>query len=506
MANNSIQYTERERLNSLRNSNKPSLDNPSWDYLFNNYTKAQLQKHCRQIGINKIWLTKDKLVDAIMLKHRVLENCDNPSDQNEVTVNPLEKVLAELAEIKENMSQKEAEIDELNIMIKSAHVTINRLNDRITTLEEKLIHSDHTALPTVSVENEKILLLGDDNLYEVRISDLGEDCSVKSINDATIDLMKCWVNEKLEWIPSKCIMYCGTHDLIENDNIVSIFDDLGFLVAELKNVNENIELFVCELAPNLENDLDNKIKRFNDKLREWSTVNGIQVVNMNLHFKLGTGAIDDMCFSHENEGAMLNRYGVIRLLDAIKKQYPHLNMCISREELMKGYREGRIVDRKRENKQVQPIVRNDEIDFSKSDSVSQRGTQLSSNTHSSRPLGHPSNNQQRRNVSFNNERFRNNYYTNVAPPNHHRHSSGANAYTNRPANNSRWRDPQYNSSPHNTQHNSSMNMDRYNTRRGCYNCGEYNHRQNVCRFDHRLKCGNCGTLGHKSKMCLVFPN
>ena len=174
---------------------------------------------------------------------------------------------------------------------------------------------------------------------------------------------------------------------------------------------------------------------------------------------------------------------------------------------MKGYREGRIVGRKRENKQVQPIVRNDETDFSKNDSLSRRGTQSNNNSHSFRPLGHPSNNQQRiRNVSFHNERFRNNYSTNAGPSNHHRHSSGANAYTNGQANNSRWRDPRYDSSPHSTLDNFSMNLDRSNVRRGCYNCGEYNHRQNVCRFDHRLKCGNCGTLGHKSKMCLVFPN
>ena len=38
-------------------------------------------------------------------------------------------------------------------------------------------------------------------------------------------------------------------------------------------------------------------------------------------------------------------------------------------------------------------------------------------------------------------------------------------------------------------------------RRGCYNCGEFNHRQSMCRFDHRVKCSVCHAFGHKSRLC-----
>ena len=38
-------------------------------------------------------------------------------------------------------------------------------------------------------------------------------------------------------------------------------------------------------------------------------------------------------------------------------------------------------------------------------------------------------------------------------------------------------------------------------RKGCYNCGEYNHNVQTCRFDHKLRCTSCRKLGHKSKLC-----
>ena len=139
-------------------------------------------------------------------------------------------------------------------MLRAPQITINGLNDRIATLENKF--ASQPASTSLSTENEKTLLLGDDNLRGVRVSDLGENCSVRTIKDATIDLLKCWVDEKLDWTPSKCIIYCGTHDMIENENLVSVFDNLGALISELKSRRENIELFVCELAPIPENETD----------------------------------------------------------------------------------------------------------------------------------------------------------------------------------------------------------------------------------------------------------
>ena len=182
--------------------------------------------------------------------------------------------------------------------------------------------SSQQNVETEKPKEVKTLLLGDDNLNDVRISDLDERCSIKSIKDVNFDLMKCWVNEKLDMIPTKCIIYCGLNDLIENENVSSVLDDLGSLISEVKNRNEEVELFVSELAPSLNESIDNKISHFNDKLNQWSSVNGIEVIKVNLSFKLGTGEIDEICYESENEkaGMILNRNGALRLLSVIHKQ------------------------------------------------------------------------------------------------------------------------------------------------------------------------------------------
>ena len=45
------------------------------------------------------------------------------------------------------------------------------------------------------------------------------------------------------------------------------------------------------------------------------------------------------------------------------------------------------------------------------------------------------------------------------------------------------------------------NYNRQPQRRGCYNCGEYNHIQRNCRYDHEVKCVICNEYGHKSRFC-----
>ena len=97
----------------------------------------------------------------------------------------------------------------------------------------------------------KTLLLGDTNLIDVRATDLGEDCFVPTIKDASINLMTCWVSEKLNWCPDKCILYCGIHDILEGISPNGLLDNLGTLIAELKWINENMDICVCHLVPTL---------------------------------------------------------------------------------------------------------------------------------------------------------------------------------------------------------------------------------------------------------------
>ena len=310
--------TLNKRENNFENK-EPSIENPTREYLLKNFTKIQLQKHCRQMGISQIWVTKDKLADLIMRIHQSNLVDQASSTQDEDVTDPLEKIRLELQEIKKSMAQKDILIEELNDLLKNAHVTINRLNDRLTTLEEQVTNQPSPAAPVLC---NKTLLLGDDNLREVRLSDLEENCSVKTVNDTTMDLLKCWVSEKLEWVPDKCIIYCGMNDLIENENLNEVLDDLGSLTSELKNKNENVELFVCELAPSLKEEMNARFSAFNDKLKDWCNVNGIKLVKTNLNFMLGTGEVDEMCFDVDSEkaGVSLNRCGVQRLLTVISKQ------------------------------------------------------------------------------------------------------------------------------------------------------------------------------------------
>ena len=352
---------------------------------------------------------------------------------------------------KVKMTRKDSEIEELNEMLKTAHVTINRLNDRITRLEDQIEQQNaDTEMPT----EEKTLLLGDDNLSEVRVSDLNEQCSVKSIKDINMDLLRCWVNERLDIIPTKCIIYCGLNDLIENENIGSVLDDLGSLISELKNKNEEIDFYVCELAPSLNEDIDNKITSFNEKLNQWSHANGIKVIKTSLNFKLGTGEIDEMCYESENEKdrIQLNRYGALRLLSIINK----MCSCLGTKERAKG--------------KNADFTNQDNSPGLYSDNIHRK------NTANRRFNGQP----------FRQRNIRQNEYSRRPEYSTHHQQPFTHPYTRR-------------------QEYSNGRSDDWR-QNGCFNCGEYNHRQLNCRYDHRIRCNYCYRFGHKSRICPLQNN
>ena len=116
-----------------------------------------------------------------MKHHQSAQREEASSDRDEHTSDPLVHIQLELVSIKENLIKKDFEIDELNEMLKNAHITINRLNDRITTLEEQISQKSTPNAFHPSVE--KTLLIGDENLTNVRLSDLGTDCSEKTLKE-----------------------------------------------------------------------------------------------------------------------------------------------------------------------------------------------------------------------------------------------------------------------------------------------------------------------------------
>ena len=44
----------------------------------------------------------------------------------------------------------------------------------------------------------------------------------------------------MNWNPNKCVIYCGVHDLLDDENTLSIFDKLESLIFALRNENEDI--------------------------------------------------------------------------------------------------------------------------------------------------------------------------------------------------------------------------------------------------------------------------
>ena len=201
------------------------------------------------------------------------------------------------------------EIEELHELLKTAHVTMNKLNDRLSSLEEQvkqLQNTDTTQQPLPTCQEalsthsqpQGTLLLGDSSLITVRAFDLNNQCSVCTVKDANIDLISCWITEMLQWIPKYCILYCGLRDILDGSSPTDIFDKLGSLFASLKQVNDSMDIHipVCELAIVMGvEEFDGNINRFNNQLSTWSIDNGVSIIKTNLQFRLGAGLESTIC-------------------------------------------------------------------------------------------------------------------------------------------------------------------------------------------------------------------
>ena len=240
----------------------------------------QLQKHCRDIGITKVYVTKEKLVELIMEKHRsarssTVESGNQDDKNSEVTNSEIKNIITEL---RERMNIRDTEIEEMGELLKAANVTINKLNDRISSLEDqvKLLRENSGHGTTTTGETQGLstlsqstvprgtLLLGDSNLTAVRTSDLATGCSIRTIRGANTDLINCWVSEKLQWAPKNVVLYCGLQDIMDDMAIVDIFDKLGSLITSLKQVNDSMQIYICELAPAIKAEkYDDPINNFN---------------------------------------------------------------------------------------------------------------------------------------------------------------------------------------------------------------------------------------------------
>ena len=500
-------------------ANNASLDNPTWEYLHRNFKRTELQKHCRDIGIKKVWVTKEKLIDMILEKHSYGHSSSRPNVSENVTQDygeSLHEAIMEIQDLKEKINMRDMEIEDLNALLKSSQVTINKLNDRLSLVEEQVkeLKKATTAVQTKTTLQdssnnpplpEGTLLLGDTNFTTIRTSDLHNQCSVRTIKDANIDLMKCWVSERLHWAPKCCILYCGLQDILDRSMSADIFDKLGSLIASLKEVNEEMCIYICELTPVLKvEEYDESINIFNNQLADWSKNNGVSVIETNLQFRLGTSEVDHMCYQ-ENEGTFLNRFGIIRLLNVINKQCPLLKLHDNWKNIM--------------NQDI-PAPPPAKFLAPKSNRMNNFNNRYQEGNYRKRPthlLG-------RRSISVEEDqdyhfesRNDNDYHrryprsretqeTRITQPPRRRNglgifsSSSYEAWTQNSDATPAYIHRGQRDRPHSHLH--SLRNHEYSTHpRPCHNCGELNHSLSDCRFDYRILCNNCNTYGHKTRLC-----
>lgn len=476
--------TDAQASNSQSLDSGPSLENPTWDYLFNSFTKIELQKHCRSLGLSKIWTTKDKLVDMIMTakpssRGQADPNLDCNDEESSIS---LQNILSELREMRDKLAEKDSEIEELNTMIKAAHVTINRLSDKVTTLEEKVKESELNAAESIiysqsSSAPEQTLLIGDSNLEEILSSDLNKNCSIRTLQGATIDFANCWIKEDLDWTPSNCIIYCGVHDLMDGIDTKDMLDNLGSMISDLRARNENMKTFICELVPNLKDEnMDRKIIEYNNKLKVWAESNGISLIKTNLNFRLGTGEVNEMCF--KEDGVFLNRLGVIRLLATISKQCERFNLPEHFYDFASNHNFSK-------NVSETPQYSNKDL-FSKEQPLGMQKRQDQGQFIGNRSRAY------RDAVTGNNPRIH--VRPNIRNYQAKEHSRGFSYDRDEPNAGYRFRRHIGTGQGHNSH--------QYRQRgEGCFKCGEFNHRSDTCRYDHKVRCTICHQFGHKSKFC-----
>lgn len=151
-----------------------------------------------------------------------------------------------------------------------------------------------------------------------------------------MNLLRSWVTKKLTQIATKCVIYNGINDILEEGLPATILDNLGSLISDLVK-NNAMKIYVCQVMPMPTTpEIQTKTEDYNELLVKWGETNGIEIIKTAPIFRLGTGELDDLSFSkaeEENSGFTLNRLGAIKLLSTITKQCPDFHLCSTWDEV-----------------------------------------------------------------------------------------------------------------------------------------------------------------------------
>ncbi|KAK3894884.1 hypothetical protein Pcinc_001380 [Petrolisthes cinctipes] len=119
-----------------RDSDSP-LTHPTFDYLNDHFTKAQLQDQCRNLGIPQVWMNKDKLIEKILNKVHELHAASQYSvtESNNTQDISDEQDKENSALLCDLLANKNKEIERLNPKISEQDSYMAHLHERLATLE-----------------------------------------------------------------------------------------------------------------------------------------------------------------------------------------------------------------------------------------------------------------------------------------------------------------------------------------------------------------------------------
>lgn len=460
-----------------------SLSNPTREFLLDNFTKPQLQNHCKQLGITRgLHVKKEELIQLILDNHQRTSNDESTSDDEVTSVDisnvHIQKLISEFRDIKEKLAVKDVEIDDLYSKLQAANDTIKCLDEKVSSLErhvnadseregERDTNDGGSLTQTPRAPQRAVLLIGDGNLSHVKSSDLGRGCSIRTIKDADTYVFRSWLSKKLNWTPSECILYVGMADIQDSTSPSAILDNLSLLISDLKHLNSEMTINICKLVPVLiSEDIQAKVNEYNDELVKWGQCNNINIISTDLPFKLGNCEIDDMCYETDgtSPGSVLNRLGAVRLLDSIAKLCPNFILCNDWFNMKRNH--SMLNNNYSNNKQSRVNIHDNLRQGSHA-----RVTPSSSNYQSG---------------------YDNQHHSNFRPFDYYSTSRTQ---------------PPLNIRNRNRYGNNDNDRQNFNARkRGCYNCGEFNHHYSSCRFDHQIRCTSCSAFGHKSRLCIFYRN
>ena len=473
-----------EGMANRRERNQPpplsGLSAPTREFLQTNYTKVELQKHCAHLKLTGYWVPKEQVIDKLMAHYSAINATPLVASHDPITVEnnqgrvSEESRITELIErfdrfaretndnfyvINNTLAEREKEIEDLQTKLFLAEEKIRNLQGALHRRNEACQDGNEP------IPEKKTLLIGDSTLQEIKSSDLHENSLVRTLPEANFDMLKSWISEKFDHCPKECIIYGGMQDLLdESTDSEKALDDLGDLVANLKIKNSDVSVKVCELVPTLKStEMTHKIDQFNSKLSNWCENNGVMFIRTQKYFKLGSGDIDINCYENFSsfDYDCLSRIGAIRLLDAVSSTCQDDFLCASWNDVR-----------------------------TKMPASNRKRSLIPTESRGSKHMNTAGARTFRSRIHQN----RNNYeYKDL----NGRHERDASVHIR----NGRGYERENRFPVNNSHYSQSFVTIRGGNKRGCFNCGEFNHVQSRCRYDHKIKCNKCNEYGHKSRYC-----